>query len=109
MQHNRDLEIVKNEAQRIIHDAMIWVKDSEQQALGQSRKIDVLQSQINQLSQLVKQQQQTPSNIATTPTQCCSATHFLYTTTHAHTVIHTHTRSIQPQFTKKPNWSSGQI
>ena len=44
---------------------MIQVKDSEQQALVQSRKIDVLQSQIRQLSQVVKQQQQAPSNIAT--------------------------------------------
>ena len=56
---------MKDDAQRIIHDVMIQVKDSEQQALDQCRKIDALQSQINQLSQLVKQQQQTASNIAT--------------------------------------------
>ena len=38
MQHNRDLQIVKNEAQRIIHVAVIQVKDPGQQALAQSRK-----------------------------------------------------------------------
>ena len=43
MQHNRDLQIVKDEAQRIIHDAMIQVKESEQQALAHSRKIGALQ------------------------------------------------------------------
>ena len=68
MQHHRDLQIVRDEAQRRLDDALSQVRSSEGKAIAQSRQIYNLQSQLNQLSQLVRQQQQTPTNM-TTP-QC---------------------------------------
>ena len=65
MQHERDLQIVRDEAQRKIDDAFSQAILSEEKAIAQSRKIEDLQSQMNQLSQLIRQQQQTPPNIAT--------------------------------------------
>ena len=65
MQHERDLQIVRDEAQRKIDDAFSQARLSEEKAIARSRKIEDLQSQMNQLSQLIRQQQQTPPNIAT--------------------------------------------
>ena len=65
MQHHRDLQIVTDEAQRRLGDALSQVRSSKEKAIAQSRQIDNLQSQLNQLSQLVRQQQQTPTNTAT--------------------------------------------
>ena len=65
MQHERDLLIVRDEAQRKIDDAFSQARLSEEKAIAQSRKIEDLQSQMNQLSQVIRQQQQTPPNTAT--------------------------------------------
>ena len=65
MQHERDLQIVRDEAQRKIDDAFSQARLSGEKAIAQSRKIEDLQFQMNQLSQLIRQQQQTPPNIAT--------------------------------------------
>ena len=65
MQHKRDLQIVRDEAQRKIDDVFSQARLSEEKAIEQIRKIEDLQSQMNQLSQLIRQQQQTPPNIAT--------------------------------------------
>ena len=56
---------MRDEAQRILDDALSQVRYSDEKAIAQSRQIDNLQSQVNQLSQLVRQQQQSPTNIAT--------------------------------------------
>ena len=63
MQHHRDLQIVRDEAQRRLDGALSQA--TEGKAIAQSRQIENLQSQIDQLSQLIRQQQQTPTNIAT--------------------------------------------
>ena len=60
MQHERDLQIVRDEAQRKLDDAFSQARLSEEKAIAQSRKMEDLQSQMNQLSQLIRQQQQTP-------------------------------------------------
>ena len=65
MQHERDLQIVRDEAQRKIDDAINQARLSEEKAIAQSRKIEDLQSQMHQMSQLIRQQQQLPPNIAT--------------------------------------------
>ena len=66
MQHERDLQIVRDEAQRKIGDAFCQARLSEEKAIAQSRKIEDLQSKMNQLSQLIRQQQQqTPPSTAT--------------------------------------------
>ena len=57
MQHERDLQIVRDEAQRKIDDAFSQARLSEEKAIAQSRKIEDLQFQMNQLSQLIRQQQ----------------------------------------------------
>ena len=66
MQPHRDLQIVRDEAQRRLDDALNQVRSSEEKAIAQSRQIDNLQSQLNQLSQLVRQQQQTQPHLNTT-------------------------------------------
>ena len=76
MQHERDLQIVRDEAQRKIDDIFSQARLSEEKAIAQSRNIEDLQFQMNQLSQLIRQQQQTPPNIATPK--------FHSTTTHTH-------------------------
>ena len=65
MQHHRDLQIVRDEAQRRLDDALSKVTLSKEKAIAQSRKIESLQSQMDQLSQLIRQQQQTPPSITT--------------------------------------------
>ena len=65
MQHERDIHIVREEAQRKIDDAFSQARLSEEKVTSQSKKMEDLQSQMNQLSQLIRQQQQTPPNIAT--------------------------------------------
>ena len=65
MQHERDLQIVRDEAQRKIDDAINQARLSEEKAIAPGRKIEDLQSQMHQLSQLIRQQQQSPPNIAT--------------------------------------------
>ena len=65
MQHQRDLQIVRDEAQRRLDDALSEVRLSKEKAIAQSRQIENLQSQMDQLSQLIRQQPQTPPNIAT--------------------------------------------
>ena len=62
MQHERDLQIVRDEAQRKIDDAINQARLSEERAIAQNRKIEDLQSQMHQL---IRQQQQSPPNIAT--------------------------------------------
>ena len=64
MQHQRDLQIVRDEAQRRLGDALSEVILSKEKAIAQSRQIENLQSQMDQLSQLIRQQQR-PPNIAT--------------------------------------------
>ena len=64
MQHHRDLQIVSDEAQRRLDNALNQVKSSEEKAIVQRRQIYSLQSQLNQISQIVRQQQQTPTNTA---------------------------------------------
>ena len=65
MQHQRDLQIVRDEAQRRLDEALSEVRLSKEKAIAQSRQIENLQSQMDQLSQLIRQQPQTPPNIAT--------------------------------------------
>ena len=50
MQHHRDLQLVRDEAQRGLDDALSLVRQSEEKATAQSRKIESLQSQMDQLS-----------------------------------------------------------
>ena len=57
MQHHRDLQIVRYEAQRRLDDALSQVRSNEEKFIAESRQIDNLQSQLNQLSQCVRQQQ----------------------------------------------------
>ena len=54
MQHERGLQIVRDEAQRKIDDAINQARLSEEKAIAQSRKIEYLQSQMHQLSQLIR-------------------------------------------------------
>ena len=65
MEHERDLQIVRDEAQRKIDDAFSQARLSEEKAIAQSRKIVDLQSQMHQLSKLIRKQQQSSPNIAT--------------------------------------------
>ena len=88
MQHHRDLQIVKDEAQRRLDDALSQVRSSEEKAIAQSRQIDNLHSQLNPLSQPVMQQQQTPTNIATPQhNSTISLSHYPYT--QSYTPAHT--------------------
>ena len=64
MQHHWDLQIVKDVAQRRLDDALSQVRLSEEKAIAQNKQIENLQSQMDQLSQLIRQQPQTPTNIA---------------------------------------------
>ena len=66
MQHHRDLQIVRDEDQRRPDDVLHEDRVSKETAIAQSRKIESLQSQMDQLSLLIRQQQETPKNIATT-------------------------------------------
>ena len=50
LQYHRDLQIVRDEAQRRLDDALSQVRSSEGKAIAQSRQTDNLQSQLNQLS-----------------------------------------------------------
>ena len=87
MQHHRDLKIVRDEAYRRLDDALSWVRSSEEKAIAQSRQTDNLQCQLNKLSQLVMQQQQTPINIATPQhnmTKQHDFSHYPHTYSHAH-------------------------
>ena len=56
MQHDRDLQILRDEAQRRLDDALSQVKSGEEKAIDQSRQIENIQSQIDQLSQCIRQQ-----------------------------------------------------
>ena len=89
MQHHRDLQIVRDEAQRRFDDALSQVRSSEEKNIAQSRQIDNQQSQLNQLCQFVRHQQQTPTNIATPQHNMTQQHNSLSSTTHTHTVIHT--------------------
>ena len=55
-----DLQIMREEAQGRLDDALSQVRSREEKAIAQSREIENLQSQIDQLSQPIRQQQQTP-------------------------------------------------
>ena len=89
MQHHKDLQIVRDEAHRRLNDALSQVRSSEETAIAQSRQIDNLQSQLNQLSQPVNnKQQQTPTNIAT-PQHNMIQQHNFSLPPPTHTVIHT--------------------
>ena len=57
MHHHRDLQIVRDEAQRRLDDALSQVVSGEEKAMAQSRQIENLQSQIDQLSLCIRQQQ----------------------------------------------------
>ena len=57
MQHHRDLQIVRDEDQIKLDNALSQLRLSEEKAIAQSRKIESLQSQMDQLSQLIRQQQ----------------------------------------------------
>ena len=92
MQHHRDLQIVKGGTQRRLDDALSQVRSSEEKAIAQIRQIDNLQSQLNQLSQLVRQQQQTPTNIATP--QHDTIGQFVSPTTHTHSHTHKDTQDM---------------
>ena len=80
MQHQRDLQIVRDEAQKMLDDALSEVRLSKEKTIAQSRQIENLQSQIDQPSQHIRQQQQTPLNIATPQ----------------HNMPHQHNFSLQP-------------
>ena len=58
-------KIVRDEAQRKLDDALNQARSREEKAIAQHMQIDNLQCQLNQLTQLGRQQQQTPTNIAT--------------------------------------------
>ena len=89
MQHHRDLQTVRDEAQRRLDDALSQVRSTDEKAIAQSRQIDNLQSQLNQLSQLVRQQQQTPTNIDT-PQHNMTQKHNFSLLPPTHTQSHTH-------------------
>ena len=99
MQHHRDLQIVRDEAQRKLDDALSQVRCSEEKAIAQSGQIKNLQSQIDQLSQLIRQQQQTPPNIAK-PQHNMPHQHNFSLPPPTHTGIHTntHTGHVQPKY-----------
>ena len=86
MQHERDLQIVRDEAQRKLDDAFSQARLSEEKATAQSRKIEDLQSQMNQLSQLIRQKKKTntPKHSHTTIQHATSAP-FFYHHHHPHT------------------------
>ena len=90
MQHHRDIKIMRDEAQKRFDDALNQVRSSEEKAIVQSRQIDNLQSQLNQLAQLVRQQHQTFTNTAT-PQHNMTQQHNFSPTNHTHTIIHTNT------------------
>ena len=87
--NHRDLQIVRDKAQRRLDDALSEVRLSKEKAILQSRKIESLQSQMDQLYQLLRQQQ-TPPNIASPqhnmPYECNNS---VPPPTHSHTPIHT--------------------
>ena len=99
MQHHWDLQIVRDEAQRRLDDALCEVRVSKETAIAQSRKIESLQSQMDQLSLLIRQQQQTPPNIATTQHNMPHQHNFSLPPP-THTAIHTntHTGHVQPKY-----------
>ena len=90
MQHHRDLQIVRDEDQRRLDDALSDVRLGKEKAIAQSRKTESLQSQMDQMSQLIRQQQQTPSNIAT-PQHNMPHQHNFSLPSPIHTVLHTNT------------------
>ena len=90
MQHYRDLQIVKDETQRRLGDALCQVRFSEEKAITQSRQIENLQSQIDQHSQLIRQQQQTPPKHSHTSPHMPHQHNFSLPPP-THTVIHTNT------------------
>ena len=92
MQHYRYPQIVRDETQRRLDDALSQVRSSEENGIAQSRQIENLQSQIDQLSQLIRQQQQTPPNIAT-PQHNMPQQHSFSLSPTKHTVIHTNTHT----------------
>ena len=98
MQHHRDLQIVRDKAQRRLDDALSQGRSSEEKAIAQSRQIKNLHSQIHQLFQLIRQQQQIPPNIAT-PQHNMSQQHIFSLPPPIHTIIHTntHTGHVQPK------------
>ena len=93
MQHHRDLQIIRDEAKRRLDGELSQVRSSEEKARVHSRQIENLLSQIDQLSQLIRQQQQTPPNIATP--QCnMPQQHNFSLPPPTHTVIHTNTQDM---------------
>ena len=97
MQHHRDLQIVRDEAQRWLDGALSQVKSSEEKAIPQNRQIDNLQSQLNQLTQLVRQQQQTPTNIATPQHNIHNSTISLSHHPHTQSYTPTQTGHVEPK------------
>ena len=93
MQHYRDLQIVRDEAQRRPDDALSQVRSSEEKTIAQSRQIENLQSQIDQLAQLIRQQQQAPPNAAT-PQHIMAQQHIFPLTPPIHSHIHQNTQDM---------------
>ena len=86
-------------SQRRLDDALSQVRLSEEKATAQSRKIECLQSQMDQLSQLIMQQQETPPNIDI-PQYNMQHQHSFPLSPPTHTAIHTNTYRghIQPKY-----------
>ena len=98
MQHHRDLQIVRDDVQRRFDTTLNQVRSSEEKAIAQNRQIDNLQSQLNQLSQLVRQQQQMPTNIATPYHNMTQQHNFsLPPPSHTQSYTPTHTGHVQPK------------
>ena len=88
---SQGLQIVRDEAQRRLDDALNQVRSSEEKAITQSRQIDNLQLQLHQLSQLVRQQQQTTTNTATPEHNMIQQHNFISLSLHPHTKSYTPT------------------
>ena len=91
--------MVRDEVQRRVDDALCEVRVSKGTAIAQSRKIESLQSQMDQLSLLIRQQQQTPPNIATNQHNMPHQHNFsVPPPTQTQSYTPTHTGHVQPKY-----------
>ena len=83
---------MRDETQRRIDDTLNQVRSSKENAIAQSQQIDNLQSQLNQLFHLVRQQHQTPTNTAT-PQHNMTQQHDFSLPPHTYTLSYTPTHT----------------